>query len=644
MKKRVITLCMMLLLLLVMIGCGDSSVEEMDWVNIRLGDALPEPKSKSMKILTNSDESLSVYICNISQNDYYEYTRLCEDNGFSIDVEYIGDSFYGFNEEGYYLSLSYYGSNKEMHISLDEPIKFDEYTWPVFALELGLPQPVSSKGAYNWEDTDRFSLNVGDTSYEEYSAYVDICTNAGFTIDSSKGEKSFYGDNEQGYHINVSYKGFNTMVIWLEAPKETNDGENAADCDIALPCSDSSYLWTDYQDIVEDFEEAGFTNITTVPLGDLSEDDWFTSEGEYKSVTVGGKAEFNKGDKHPADVEIVITYHSYPENYEDKQDDATPTPSPKNEIVVTKNEEDFIGLHYSEVEELLRNMGFDDISFNSTYSTNQEYTNGEVYTVYIRDGLFDLGGFKKGDSFSEKAEVTIHYYEVEEVKPNLTTANCQELVKLLQLTDPNDASVRTFVNTYEGRTVEFDGCVVVMMQHEEYETRFDVCLVSGDYDTNRVISGPIFAFENVNFYDMHVSGTDTVAAEMNFHIEAEIEGFSEEGSYIILKPVSITYRGIASEYEKAFVRELNGYNLYYMFDTDDNKVIYFGTNDTYIDRGTYEGSFSSGVTIEWSHGEWKEKFIHTGGSKAVLVDGNGFEWEYKTCDVSDAQVVLSGME
>lgn len=262
MKKQIVKFCVMLLLSVLMIGCGDSSAEEIDWVNIRLGDVLPEPKSKEMKIWTNSDENLSVDICNTSQNDYYEYTRLCEDNGFSIDVEYIGDSFYGFNEEGYYLGLSYYDSNKEMHISLDEPIEFGEYTWPDFAVELGLSQPVSAKGAYNWEDTDRFSLNVGATSFEEYSAYVDVCKSAGFIIDSSKGEKSFYGDNEQGYHINVSYKGYNTMVIWLEAPKETNiegDAENSEsvldDMTNTPDISQSSDGTIDYMD-AESFENA----------------------------------------------------------------------------------------------------------------------------------------------------------------------------------------------------------------------------------------------------------------------------------------------------------------------------------------------------------------------------------------------------
>lgn len=58
-----------------------------------------------------------------------------------------------------------------------------------------------------------------------------------------------------------------------------------------------------------------------------------------------------------------------------------------------------------------------------------------------------------------------------------------------------------------------------------------------------------------------------------------------------------------SEYEKAFIRDLGDYDLYYMFDTDNKTVVYFGTNDTYIENGTYTGDFSTGITIAWSHGE-----------------------------------------
>ena len=99
-----------------------------------------------------------------------------------------------------------------------------------------------------------------------------------------------------------------------------------------------------------------------------------------------------------------------------------------------------------------------------------------------------------------------------------------------------------------------------------------------------------------------------------------------------------------SEYEKAYIRDMSNYDLYYMFDTDTKTVVYFGTNDTYIERGTYTGDFSTGVTITWSHGEWTEKFTHKSGSYATLIDGNGWDWEYKVCDVGAAQRILDGLQ
>lgn len=91
-------------------------------------------------------------------------------------------------------------------------------------------------------------------------------------------------------------------------------------------------------------------------------------------------------------------------------------------------------------------------------------------------------------------------------------------------------------------------------------------------------------------------------------------------------------------------RDMSNYDLYYMFDTDTKTVVYFGTNDTCIERGTYTGGFSTGVTITWSHGEWTEKFIHKSGNYATLIDGNGWDWEYKVCDVEKAQNVLDSLQ
>ncbi|MBQ4584074.1 MAG: hypothetical protein IJA94_04230 [Bacilli bacterium] len=105
------------------------------------------------------------------------------------------------------------------------------------------------------------------------------------------------------------------------------------------------------------------------------------------------------------------------------------------------------------------------------------------------------------------------------------------------------------------------------------------------------------------------------------------------------------YEKPVSEYELAFIRDMSNYDLYYMFDTDTKKVVYFGTNDTYIENGMYSGEFNTGVTINWLHGEWTEKFINKDSSNtATLIDGNNFEWKYEKCEVSKAQKILDNLK
>lgn len=105
------------------------------------------------------------------------------------------------------------------------------------------------------------------------------------------------------------------------------------------------------------------------------------------------------------------------------------------------------------------------------------------------------------------------------------------------------------------------------------------------------------------------------------------------------------YEKPASEYELAFIRDMPSYDLYFMFDTDNKKAVYFGTNDSFTDNGSYTGDFSSGITISWPHGEWKDKFVYKNGSlSAMLTDGNGFEWKYVKCDVLNAEKILNSFK
>jgi len=107
------------------------------------------------------------------------------------------------------------------------------------------------------------------------------------------------------------------------------------------------------------------------------------------------------------------------------------------------------------------------------------------------------------------------------------------------------------------------------------------------------------------------------------------------------------YEKPVSNYELAFIREMLNYDLYFMFDEDTKEVVYFGTNDSGVMKSKYSGSFSKGVDIDWERYQegWHDAFIYKDGSTiATYIDGNGFEWEYKKCDLKQAQLVLDGLE
>lgn len=66
---------------------------------------------------------------------------------------------------------------------------------------------------------------------------------------------------------------------------------------------------TDYRVVQRNFEDAGFTNIVTEPVADLTN----TTSARYNAVievTVDGVPEMKVGGWYPMDVPIVVTYHT----------------------------------------------------------------------------------------------------------------------------------------------------------------------------------------------------------------------------------------------------------------------------------------------------------------------------------------------
>lgn len=127
---------------------------------------------------------------------------------------------------------------------------------------------------------------------------------------------------------------------------------NAHEGEAKTPSGSSVQKGRDYQDVIADFEGKGFTNIKTVVLDDLITG-WMTKDGEVESVSVDGDIDYSPDRWYPNDVEVIVTYHTFP--VKEPAETGTPTtkepaeltpepttePTPDDTILTAENNKEF---------------------------------------------------------------------------------------------------------------------------------------------------------------------------------------------------------------------------------------------------------------------------------------------------------------
>jgi hypothetical protein len=124
----------------------------------------------------------------------------------------------------------------------------------------------------------------------------------------------------------------------------------------------------------------------------------------------------------------------------------------------------------------------------------------------------------------------------------LNTVNNKEFAALLKIKSDYDPRYGAFAKKYADRTIEFDGNIYYMAHHGSYKTRYDFLIVAGNYSEDGSHYGPLFQFQNKNFTDLHVTGSDSIREGNNLHIVAKVEGYNESTGKIFLEPVSCKVR------------------------------------------------------------------------------------------------------
>ena len=78
-----------------------------------------------------------------------------------------------------------------------------------------------------------------------------------------------------------------------------------------VPLSARDFQGENYQDVINDLENAGFTNIHIQILDDLITG-WLTRDGSVNQVSINGDTGFRSGAWFPTYAEIIVIYHTFP--------------------------------------------------------------------------------------------------------------------------------------------------------------------------------------------------------------------------------------------------------------------------------------------------------------------------------------------
>lgn len=215
-----------------------SAPKGMNWPSSGLAAQLPKPKSDKGEIHTNDEEALWIDIANVSESDFTNYIEQCKEKGFEVDAKSSTLSYQAYSKDGYELNLSFYSD--VMSIRLDAPVEMGTLSWPESGPGALAPAPKSSKGKAITDSSSTYSAYIGDTTQEDYSAYVDACIAAGFNVDHSRGDDAFTAKDANGASISTNFKGFNTMQVTVygaddETETKTESEPSAEDQSVPEP-------------------------------------------------------------------------------------------------------------------------------------------------------------------------------------------------------------------------------------------------------------------------------------------------------------------------------------------------------------------------------------------------------------------------
>lgn len=154
---------------------------------------------------------------------------------------------------------------------------------------------------------------------------------------------------------------------------------------ISAPKSASEYNGVSYQSAVDEFTEAGFTNIVTKEVDDLVLDT-ISDEGNVSLITINGTSDFQKGDSFKKDAETIIEYHT------------------AQKIAVPVSSDDLNAMDYIDIAKMFSEAGFTNVEAEVIFDSDPDTMNADFRNEV---SIEYASNFMQGDTYPFNTAVKV---------------------------------------------------------------------------------------------------------------------------------------------------------------------------------------------------------------------------------------------
>lgn len=104
----------------------------------------------------------------------------------------------------------------------EEKIEYAEIQWPTMGLAQMLPTPKSNIGYIRYDNSELVSIDIANTTQEDFNEYANACAEKGFVEDYTKSDTTYLADGN-GCYIHLGYDPDNcVMTVHIERNEDSD--------------------------------------------------------------------------------------------------------------------------------------------------------------------------------------------------------------------------------------------------------------------------------------------------------------------------------------------------------------------------------------------------------------------------------------